>query len=65
MRDISDRQRKILILSAEGKTTGQMVELLHFCKETIKRDVKDMLKEFDVPNRVALVAQAMREGLID
>lgn len=65
MRDISDRQRKLLVLSAEGKTTGQMVNTLHFCKETIKRDFRYMFEEFGVPNRVALVAQAIREGVID
>lgn len=65
MRDLSDRQRKILVLSAEGKTTDQIVGILHFCKETVKRDISDMFKEFDVTNRVALVAQAVREGVID
>lgn len=65
MRDLSDRQRKILVLSAEGKTTAAISRELNFCKETVKRDISDMFREFDVANRVALVAQAVREGVID
>ena len=60
---LTDRERQILALIAEGKTNPQMAEALFLSPETIKWYRKKLLVKFDVPTAAALVSKAKDLGL--
>ena len=61
---LSDRERQILALVAEGKTNPQIAESLFLSPETIKWYRKKLLVKFDVPTSAALVSKAKDLGLV-
>lgn len=61
---LTDRERQILVLIAEGKTNPQMAEALFLSPETIKWYRKKLLVKFDVPTAAALVSKAKDLGLL-
>ncbi len=61
---LTDRERQILALIAEGKTNPQMAEALFLSPETIKWYRKKLLVKFDVPTAAALVSKAKDLGLL-
>ena len=61
---LTDRERQILALIAEGKTNPQMAEALFLSPETIKWYRKKLLVKFDVPTAAALVSKAKDLGLV-
>ena len=61
---LSDRDRQILSLIAQGKTNPQMAEALFLSPETIKWYRKKLLAKFDVPTSAALVSKAKDLGLV-
>ena len=61
---LSDRDRQILALVAEGKTNPQIAEALFLSPETIKWYRKKLLAKFNVPTSAALVSKAKDLGLV-
>ena len=61
---LTDRERQVLSLIAEGKTNPQIAEALFLSQETIKWYRKKLLAKFDVPSSAALVSKAKDLGLI-
>jgi DNA-binding NarL/FixJ family response regulator len=61
---LSDRDRQILALIAEGKTNPQIAEAIFLSPETIKWCRKKLLAKFDVPTSAALVSKAKDMGLV-
>ncbi|MBQ3765537.1 MAG: LuxR family transcriptional regulator [Bacteroidales bacterium] len=61
---LSDRDRQILTLIAQGKTNPQMASALFLSPETIKWYRKKLLAKFDVPTSAALISKAKDLGLV-
>ena len=61
---LTDRERQILALIADGKTNPQIADALFLSPETIKWYRKKLLVKFDVPTAAALVSKAKDLGLV-
>jgi DNA-binding CsgD family transcriptional regulator len=61
---LTDRERQVLALIAQGKTNPQIAETLFLSPETIKWYRKKLLVKFDVPTAAALVSKAKDLGLL-
>ena len=61
---LTDRERQVLALLAEGKTNPQIAETLFLSPETIKWYRKKLLVKFDVSTSAALTAKAKDMGLL-
>ncbi|WP_145502616.1 response regulator transcription factor [Streptomyces sp. CFMR 7] len=61
---LSSRERDVLRLVAEGQNTAQIAKMLSFSPRTVKNILQRVTIRYQLPNRTAAVAYAMREGLI-
>ncbi|MFC8285098.1 MULTISPECIES: helix-turn-helix transcriptional regulator [Streptomyces] len=61
---ISTRERDVLRLLAEGHDTAEIAKSLSFSVRTIKGTLQGVMDRFQLPNRTAAVAYALRQGLI-
>ena len=61
---LTDRERQVLSLLAEGKTNPQIAEVLFLSPETIKWYRKKLLVKFRVATSAALTAKAKDQGLL-
>ncbi len=59
---LTDQERHILALLAEGKTNRQAAEALHLSAHTVKNYVSDILKKLGVARRVEAVAYYTRRS---
>jgi two-component system response regulator NreC len=62
---LTDREREVLILVAEGYTNQQMAEMLHVSPKTIDGHRTSLMAKLDLHDRVDLVKYALRRQLID
>ncbi len=62
---LSDREREILRLVAEGLSAPQIGRTLHLSTATIKSHLQHVYEKLGVGERAAAVAQAMRRGLLE
>lgn len=62
---LTDREREVLTLAAEGGSVAQVAGRLHLSDATIKTHLHHAYAKLDVSDRAAAVARAMRYGLID
>lgn len=62
---LSDREKDILALVAEGHSTRQMAEQLHLSPKTIETYRKSLLDKLDARNSADLIRIAIREGFVD
>lgn len=61
---ISERERQILLLVADGKSALDIGRALHLSTGTVKTCLLRIYERFGVSERAAAVAAAMRRGLI-
>lgn len=61
---VSEREREVLRLVADGLTNEQISAELGLPSRTVKTHVQNLLGKLDVPDRTAAVARALRLGLI-
>jgi DNA-binding NarL/FixJ family response regulator len=61
---LSDRERQILQMVAEGGSNAQVGEQLHVSPETVKTHLRSTFEKLGVADRTAAVAVAIRQGLI-
>ena len=59
---LTDQERHILALVAEGKTNRQIAEALHLSAHTVKNYVSDILKKLGVARRAEAVAYYIRRS---
>jgi DNA-binding NarL/FixJ family response regulator len=64
-RELSDRLINILVRLAEGDTDKEIADATNFGERTVKGDVSALCITFGARNRTALVAKALREGVIE
>jgi two-component system, NarL family, nitrate/nitrite response regulator NarL len=62
---LSDRERTVLQLIAQGKTAPQIAAQLHLAVPTVKTHTKNLYAKLGVGDRGAAVAEAMRRGLVE
>ena len=62
---LTRRQRQLLQLLADGKSTSFAAKQLELSEETVKTHTKNILTRLEARNRSQAVAIALRESLID
>jgi two-component system, NarL family, nitrate/nitrite response regulator NarL len=62
---LSDREREILKLVAEGVTAPEIGRMLHLSTATVKTHLHHVYEKLEVAERAAAVAEAMRRGLLE
>jgi two-component system response regulator NreC len=61
---ISDRERQVLQLVAEGKTTKEIAALLGISVKTAESHRSNMMEKLDIHDTAGLVRYAIRKGII-
>jgi DNA-binding CsgD family transcriptional regulator len=61
---LSDREREVLALLAEGKSNAEIAEELFITTRTARAHVSAVLRKLNVATRVEAVADAHRRGLV-
>jgi two-component system response regulator NreC len=62
---LTDREREILQLIAEGQTAAQIAEALHISPHTVQSHRDNIMTKLDLHNRAALIRYAIRRGLVE
>lgn len=62
--DLTDREREILTLIAEGNSSKEIAEQLFISVGTVETHRKSLIKKLDVKNIAGLVRIAVKEGLV-
>lgn len=62
--DLTDREREVLQLIVEGKTTYQVSRVLHISQHTATRHRANMMQKLRVHSQVELVRKAVELGLV-
>lgn len=61
---LTDREREVLVLLADGADTTGIAHQLCYSERTVKNVIHDLTTRLGVRNRTHAVAYALREGLI-
>jgi two-component system, NarL family, nitrate/nitrite response regulator NarL len=64
-RILSDREREVLALTAEGLSAPEIAERVHLSPTTVKSHLQATYEKLGVSDRAAAVAVAMRRGLLE
>jgi two-component system nitrate/nitrite response regulator NarL len=62
---LTERQREILQLTAEGGSAAEIAERLQLSAETVRSHLHNLYERLGVTDRAAAVAEAIRHGLIE
>lgn len=62
--DLTERERQVLTLLADGLTNRQIAHRLHFSESTAKQFVRSILAKLNVDSRTEAVALAMQQGIL-
>lgn len=62
---LSQREREVLQLIAEGISTKEIAEKLHLSPGTVETHRKNLLKKFNARNSAELIRMAITEGLLN
>jgi len=62
---LSDREKEVLKLLAEGRSNREIAELLRLSVKTVMSHRASIMEKLDIHNRTELVKFAIRAGLID
>lgn len=61
---LTNREKEILLLIADGLTTKQIAHRLYLSEYTVINHSRNMQEKFSLPNAASLVGYAVRHGLI-
>jgi two-component system, NarL family, response regulator NreC len=61
---LTPREREILQLAAEGRTSADIATLLHVSHRTVENHRANLMRKLGLQNQTALVRYALRRGLI-
>jgi two-component system response regulator NreC len=64
-RELTDREREVLKLIAEGYTNNEIAELLHVSVKTVQAHRAHIMEKLDLHRPAALVKYAIRKGLVE
>lgn len=62
---LSEREREVLRLIAEGRTNGEIAERLVISEKTVKSHVNNILSKLQVTDRTQAAVYAWREGFME
>ena len=62
--DLSEREKEVLTLVAEGMTNLEIAQVLELSEYTVKGHISNILSKMDAGNRMKAVKLAIKEGLI-
>lgn len=62
---LTDRERDVLKLVAEGYTTAEIAEMLVVSRKTVEGHRTSLMEKLGIHNRIDLVKYALRKGIID
>jgi DNA-binding NarL/FixJ family response regulator len=62
---LTDREREVLILVAEGYTSHQIAEMLHVSPKTVDGHRTNLMSKLDLHDRTEVVKYALRRQLIE
>ncbi len=62
---LTEREREVLRLVAEGHTTAEIAQALYVSPHTVQSHRRAIMEKLNLHNRVELVRYAMRRGLIE
>lgn len=62
---LTEREREILKLVAEGKTNREIASLLHISTKTADRHRANLMEKLNIHNRSQLIKYAIRKGITD
>jgi two-component system nitrate/nitrite response regulator NarL len=62
---LSQRERQILRMIADGRSAPQIARQLHLSPTTVKTHMQNLYEKLGVSDRAAAVATAMRSGLLE
>jgi DNA-binding NarL/FixJ family response regulator len=62
---LTDREREVLILVAEGNTNQQIAGILHVSPKTVNAHRTSLMAKLDLHDRTEVVKYALRKQLID
>lgn len=62
---LTDREREILQLIAEGKTAAQIADELSISPHTVQSHRDSIMTKLDLHNRAALIRYAIQRGLVE
>ncbi|MFK7755994.1 MAG: response regulator transcription factor, partial [Flavobacteriales bacterium] len=61
---LSDREREILVLVAEGYSSKEIADKVHLATKTIETHRKNIMTKLEVHNVAGMVRVAVKEGLL-
>jgi LuxR family transcriptional regulator len=61
---MTERERDVLVLLADGLTTGQVATTLSVSEHTVRSRIRSTLAKLDARNREHAIAIAFREGVL-
>lgn len=64
-RDLTDREREVLKLIAEGYTNPEIGKLLHISVKTVQAHRGHIMEKLDLHRPAALIMYAIRKGLVE
>lgn len=59
------REKQVLRLAAEGKTTQDMADMLHLSPKTVEKHRSSMMRKLELHSLSELIKYAIRKGLIE
>ena len=62
---LTDREKDVLRLVAEGYTTQEVADILVISPKTVEGHKTSLMSKLDIHNRIDLVKYAVRRGIID
>lgn len=61
---LSDRERQIIELIAQGLSNVEIAEALHYAEGTVKADIRHINHLWNVENRLQILLRATELGII-
>lgn len=62
--DITDREKEIICLIAQGLTNGEIAKKLYLSEGTVKNYITNILSKLGAKNRASLIEIARKSGII-
>lgn len=63
--DLTEREKEVLKLVAEGRTSQEIADLLNLSKKTVMCHRANVYKKLGTHNRTELIKYAIRRGLVE
>lgn len=62
---LTDRERQVLKLIAEGRTNKEIADYLYISPKTVEKHRANLMRKLDLHNTAAITAFAMEKGLVE